>query len=86
MAGCPVITLIGKDKSHEPCETFFFFFLVFCLLRAAPVAYGDFQARVLIGAVAASLHQSHSQCQIHQIRGASATHTTAHGNAGSSTH
>ena len=85
MAGCPVITLIGKDKSHEPCETFFFF-LVFCLLRAAPVAYGDSQARVLVGAVAASLHQSHSQRQIHQIRCASATYTTAHGNAGSLTH
>ena len=41
----------------------FFFFFVFCLLsffRAAPVAYGCFQARGPIGAAAASLHHSHS--------------------------
>ena len=35
-----------------------FFFLVFS--RAAPAAYGCSQARGLIGAVAARLHQSHS--------------------------
>ena len=35
--------------------SFFFFFL-----RAAPVAYGSSQARGRIGAVAASLHHSHS--------------------------
>ena len=35
----------------------FFFFLVF--FRAAPVAYGDSQARGLIGAVSAGLHHSH---------------------------
>ena len=43
--------------------TFFFFFLSFCLLffsRAAPSAYGGSQATDLIGAVAAGLHQSHS--------------------------
>ena len=43
----------------------FFFFLIFlfCLFafsRAAPVAYGGSQARGRIGAVAAGLHQSHS--------------------------
>ena len=40
---------------------FFFFFFVFLLfLWAAPAAYGGSQARGLIGAVAASLRQSHS--------------------------
>ena len=32
----------------------------FAFFRAAPLAYGGFQARGLIRAVAASLHQSHS--------------------------
>ena len=37
------------------------FFSVFCLFfRAAPEAYGGSQARGPIGAVAASLHHSHS--------------------------
>ena len=35
-------------------------FLSFCLFRAAPAAYGDSQARGLIGAVATGLRQSHS--------------------------
>ena len=49
---------------------FFFFFFVFCLFVvvvvvvaiswAAPAAYGGSQARGRIGAVAASLRQSHS--------------------------
>ena len=39
---------------------FFFLFWPFCLLRAAPMAYGGSQARGLIGAVAARLHHSHS--------------------------
>jgi len=38
----------------------FFFFFFFGLFRAAPVAYGDSQARGPIGAVAAGLRQSHS--------------------------
>ena len=37
-----------------------FYFLSFCLFRAAPAAYGDSQARGPIGAEAAGLHQSHS--------------------------
>ena len=37
-----------------------FFFLSFCLSRAAPTAYGGSQARDLIGAVAAGLCHSHS--------------------------
>ena len=56
-----------------------------CLLFlwATPAAYGDSQARGLIGAVAAGLRQSHSKWR---IRAASATYTTAHGNTGSFTH
>ena len=37
---------------------YIFFFLVF--FRAAPAAYGGSQARGRIGAIAAGLHQSHS--------------------------
>ena len=46
-------------------------FFFFCPFRAAPPAYGGSQARSLIGAVAASLHQSHSNtrsepvCKVH---------------------
>ena len=40
------------------CTLFSFFF--FCLLRAAPAAYGGSQARGRIGAVATGLRQSHS--------------------------
>ena len=36
------------------------FFGLFAISRATPVAYGGSQARGLIGAVAAGLHQSHS--------------------------
>ena len=42
---------------------FLFLFLFFCLFafsRAASAAHGGSQARGLIGAVAATLHQSHS--------------------------
>ena len=46
--------------------TFFFFFGLFAFYRAAPVAYGDSQARDLIGTVAAGLHHSHSNvCNLH---------------------
>ena len=38
----------------------FVFVFVFVFSRAALAAYGGSQARGLIGAVAASLHQSHS--------------------------
>ena len=37
-----------------------FDFCLFAFSRAAPAAYGGSQARGLIGAVAAGLHQSHS--------------------------
>ena len=39
---------------------FYFYFYFFVFSRATPVAYGDSQVRGLIGAVAASLCQSHS--------------------------
>ena len=58
----------------------FSFFLVFCLFRAGPMAYGGSQARGLIGAVAAGLRQSQQQ----GIRAASDLHT-AHSNARSLT-
>ena len=38
----------------------YLFIFVFCPFRVIPAAYGDSQARGLIGAVAASLHHSHS--------------------------
>ena len=37
----------------------FFFFFFFLLFRAAPKAYGSFQARGQIGAAAAGLYHSH---------------------------
>ena len=39
---------------------FCFVFCLFVVFRATPVVYGGSQARGLIGAVAASLHHSHS--------------------------
>ena len=39
---------------------YFILFCLFAISRAAPTAYGGFQARGLIEAVAAGLHQSHS--------------------------
>ena len=41
----------------------YFFSSVFCLFRAAPMAYGGSQSRDLIRAVAASLCQSHSNAR-----------------------
>ena len=58
-----VMTLTGLDFLSS-FLSFFFFFLFFCCLFAiswaASVVYGSSQARGLIGAVAASLHQGHS--------------------------
>ena len=43
------------------CKCFLFFiFCLFAISRAAPGAYGGSQARGVIGAVASSLHHSHS--------------------------
>ena len=50
-------------KELMDASLFFFFFFLFCLFafsRAAPSAHGGSQAGGLIGAVAASLCQSHS--------------------------
>ena len=41
-----------SSRVRAPSSFFFFF-----LFRATSVAYGGYQARVLIGAVAAGLHQ-----------------------------
>ena len=46
---------------------YLFIYCLFAFSRATPVAYGGFQARGLIGAVATGLHQSHSNagCEPH---------------------
>ena len=49
-----------KIKTRISAVFFFFFFCLFAIARAAPMAYGGSQARGQIGAVATSLHQSHS--------------------------
>ena len=49
------------QRISEVIAMFFLFFFFFSLsFRATPEAYGGSQARGLIGAVAAGLHQSHS--------------------------
>ena len=81
---CKVTQSYTHTQTHIQIHILFFlFFWCFCLFRVAPTAYRSSQARGLIGAVAASLRHSHSQCQ---IRASSATYTIAHGNAGSLTH
>ena len=62
------------------CDEWFFFF--FGLFRATPMAYGSSQVRGRIGAVAASLHHSHSNIGSKRVRDLS----TAHGDARSLTH
>ena len=53
-----------QGVSFSPFFLFFFFFsFLFLLLRATPAACGGSQARGLIGAVAASLHQSRSNAR-----------------------
>ena len=49
----------GESASLLPSWSLFWF--VFYLFRAAPVAYGSFQARGRVGAVAAGLHRSRSR-------------------------
>ena len=51
------------ETAHMYYTDYFFFFFAFCRFRAAPMAYGGSQARGLIGAVAAGLHQSHSNAR-----------------------
>ena len=57
---------------------------IFFFLRAAPSAYGGFQARGRTGA--ALLTTATATATAAWIRAESATFTTAHGNAGSLTH
>ena len=52
-----------KMKRESLVFFFFFFFWSLCLLRATPTAYGGPQARGLVGAVAAGLHQSYSNAR-----------------------
>ena len=50
-------------KEHFILFIYFNYFILICPLafsRVAPTAHGGFQARGLIGAVAAGLHHSHS--------------------------
>ena len=68
---------LPEKKGFFKC--YFLFFSYFCLFKAAPAAYGGSQARRLIGATAAGLHQSNSNPR-------SKLYTTAHGNTGSLTH
>ena len=57
---CFIIDLEKKREHGIPAFFFFFLSFVFCLYRAAPVAYGGSQARGQIGAIAAGLRHSHS--------------------------
>ena len=55
--------LMWWKEKRSPLRPFFFFCL-FAFSRAAPVAYEDSQAKGQIGAVAASLRQSHSKLDL----------------------
>ena len=88
---CCVVTGIWKDQ-HKLTENIYNILLdrhfvcvcvcVCVLFRAAPVASEGSQARGPTGATA----QSTPQSQQHRILAASATYTTAHGNARSLAH
>ena len=58
---------LGGEKDHyinTSIAILFNLFIYFCLVgfsRATPAAYGDSQARGLIGAVGTGLRQSHSK-------------------------
>ena len=49
-----------SGEEHSLCVCVCVCVRVFCLFKAAPVAYGGSQARGSIEAVATSLHHSHS--------------------------
>ena len=64
-----------------------FFVCLFLSFQGKPMAHGGSQARGPFGAIAAGLRHCHSHS--HSNTGSeakSATHTIAHGNAGSQTH
>ena len=64
--GWKVSKVLVTDPTEEEVspqylqKALFFFFFVFYLFRAAPMAFGGLQARGPIGAVAADIHHSHS--------------------------
>ena len=62
----------------------FYFFCLFAFSRAAPVAYGGFQAKGPVGAAATV--EPTPEPQQRRIQATSAIYTTAHGNAGPLTH
>ena len=53
----------GEVCTHYQEMHFLFVFGLFAISRAASAAYGGSQARGLIGATAAGLHQSHSNAR-----------------------
>ena len=56
-----MIVLGGRERECRTVTILFWVFFVFLpFSRATPAAYGGSQARGLIGAVATSLHHSHS--------------------------
>ena len=55
--GCTIVLCTDIKAIGLPIV---FVFIFFAFSRAAPAAYGDSQARGLIRAAAAGLHQSHS--------------------------
>ena len=59
-----MMTLVYSQllDGYRPFSAFLFVCL-FCLFGATPMAYGGSQSRGRIGAVAASLHQSHSEAR-----------------------
>ena len=57
--------LLSYKKERN--ATFLFLFLFFCLFRAAPMAYGGFQARGLIGAVATGLYHSQATSDLSHV-------------------
>ena len=82
-----ILIKLGICVSCSSLGVFYFRVLLVCLFvwsfRATLAAYGGSQARGRIRAVAAGLHQNHSNSW---IWASSATYTTAHSNAESLTH
>ena len=69
-ATCDMVSLKDKQKQNleviidmSVCMFITFLSFLFCLFRDTPEAYGNSQARGRIGAVAAHLHQSHSNAR-----------------------
>ena len=56
-------TYVSEYNRCSPVTFTLFFIFVFCLFKASHTACEGSQARGLIGAVAAGLHQSHSNAR-----------------------